>query len=118
MENTGTCHYCGQSVMLETVGELTEEQLDAMATEICKCPEAQSAQRQKERREKIESFVKRHFDEPQYHFIEEVIEIVEAEEVSEVTFKLTDDRSVKIWLDKDYYLNLKIKHTEEDELKV
>ena len=118
MENIGTCHYCGQTAVITTVGEIPQEKIDEMVTERCTCPEAQQAYRQKQRKEKIEQFIKKHFDEPQYKFIHEVIQIVEAQDVSEVTIKLADDRTVKIWLDKDYYLRMLIKHTEEDEIKV
>lgn len=118
MESIGTCHYCGQTAVITTVGEAPQEQIDKMVTERCTCPEAQAAYRQEQRKKAIDRFVKKHFNETQYKFIHDVIEIVEAQEVADVTLKLIDDRTVKIWLDKDYYLRMLVKHTEEDEIKV
>lgn len=43
-QQTGTCIYCGQSMILKTVGVPSQEQLDKWATEKCSCDQAKKAQ--------------------------------------------------------------------------
>lgn len=42
-QQTGTCIYCGQTMILNTVGPASREQLDRWATEKCNCEEAKKA---------------------------------------------------------------------------
>ena len=57
MENvtkvSGTCAYCGQAVFIQPkVGEeLSEHDLDMMATDMCTCAQASSERRKRERKE-------------------------------------------------------------------
>ena len=59
----GKCRFCGQTAIIQTVGEISQDERDIMATDKCMCPEAQSERRKKERREAIEKFVRKNFDE-------------------------------------------------------
>ena len=43
-QQTGTCIYCGQTMMFTTVGLAEKEQLDKWATEKCTCEQAKKAQ--------------------------------------------------------------------------
>jgi hypothetical protein len=44
----GTCIYCGQSIMLYPLqDDLPQEELDKMATEKCKCPDAERVKRER-----------------------------------------------------------------------
>ena len=116
---TGVCQYCGQSMIIQTVGDdLTQGELDAKATDLCNCPEAQSERRKRERRERIDHYVKKHFDPDLREFIKRAIKMVEDQDVSDFNVKLTDDRMVKIWLDSDAYIHVKVKKVEDEELKV
>lgn len=48
----GACKFCGQCHQIEVVGKWEEEALNEIATEKCKCDEAQKYQREKRRKEK------------------------------------------------------------------
>lgn len=43
-KQTGTCIYCGQTMMFDTIGMADKEQLDKWATEKCTCDQAKKAQ--------------------------------------------------------------------------
>lgn len=44
----GTCRYCGQSIMLYPLNDdLSQKELDKMATEKCKCPDAERLKRER-----------------------------------------------------------------------
>lgn len=47
----------------------------------------------------------------------ELIDAVEDDTFEEVTVKLYKDKIVKIWKDADIFLHIRIKRTEDDELK-
>lgn len=118
LKNVGTCAYCGQTRVIETLGEVTQKELDRMATERCLCQGAQEEKRKKARKAKIKEFVERKF--PFGNLSIEMLEIVDAVEdntFEEITIKLYKDKIVKIWKDSDNYLHIRIKRTEDDELK-
>ena len=117
LNNVGTCAFCGQTATIETVGEVTQEQLDAMATDRCKCPEAQSEKRKKERRAKIDAYIQRHFNVSMEQFVQDAIKLVENAVVDKVSLNY-NSKTCTIWLDSDAWLHLKIQHREDDELKV
>ena len=114
---TGKCHYCGQSVFIQTVGELTQMELDNMATDKCMCPEAQSERRKRERKEKIEEYIKKHFSSQLGDFVRQAIDMVESYEADKISVNW-DYKTCTIWMDSDSWLHLKIQHREDDELKV
>lgn len=116
----GTCAYCGQTRIIETIGDvdLTQAELDAMATERCVCPPAQEEKRKKARKKKINDFVTKKFNSPKLQ--EEIFTIiasVEDDTFEEVTLKLYPDLNVRIGKDSYSNLLIKIKRTENDELK-
>ena len=114
---TGTCQFCGQSLFIDTIGEVTQAELDSMATDKCMCPEAQSERRKKERKAKIEAYINKHFDLRIGNFVREAIAMVEDFEVDKISINY-DSKTLTIWLDSDSWLHLKIQHREDDELKV
>ena len=114
---TGTCHYCGQSIFVNPIGEVTQAELDSKATDKCMCPEAQSERRKKERKAKIEAYINKHFNERMGKFVREAIALVEDFEVDKISINY-DSKTLTIWLDSDSWLHLKIQHREDDELKV
>ena len=118
MEQIGTCAFCGQERHITTVGEVTQQQLDDMATDMCLCAEAQSAKRKKARQAKIKEFIERKFiKEEMIEFIWHAIEMLEANRIEDFQIKLYKDRVCKIWVDNDGYLHIRLKKTEDDELK-
>ena len=119
-EKIGTCAYCGQTRIIETIGDvdLTQTELDAMATERCVCPPAQEEKRKKARKKKINDFVTKKFNSPKLQ--EEIFSIiasVEDDTFEEVTLTLYPNLNVRIWKDSYSNLLIKIKRTENDELK-
>ena len=116
-KNVGTCAFCGQTAIIETVGEVTQAELDAMATDKCMCPEAKTERRKKERRAKIEAFINKRFSGNMADFVRKCIEMVESFEVDKISVNY-DSKTLTIWLDSDSCLHLKIQKREDDELKV
>ena len=119
-EKIGRCAYCGQTRIIETIGDvdLTQTELDAMATERCVCPPAQEEKRKKARKKKINDFVTKKFNSPKLQ--EEIFSIiasVEDDTFEEVTLTLYPNLNVRIWKDSYSNLLIKIKRTENDELK-
>lgn len=43
-QQTGTCMYCGQTMLMHTIGAASREQLDKWATEKCTCEQAKVVQ--------------------------------------------------------------------------
>lgn len=115
----GRCRFCGQSRMLETIGELSQDELDNIATDLCYCPEADQVRRKKERQEKIDAFVNDHFkghiQKLIYMAIDEVREYGNG--IAEISIKTSDDMSIRIWVDSDAWLHIKAKTVEDYELK-
>lgn len=116
--NKGFCPYCGQATFIETVGEVTQGELDSMAAEKCMCSKAQSERRKKERKEKIEKYVAKHFEVDMRDFIKRLIKMVEEQDLTNVTLQLPDERVCKIWLDTEAHLHIKVKKVDDDELKI
>ena len=119
-EQIGRCRFCGQTRMLETVGELSQDELDNMATDLCNCPEADTIRRKKERQDKIDEFVEMHFKghikDKIYEAIEEVTTLGNG--INEIAYKTADDMSIRVYVDADYYLHIKAKVVDDYELKV
>jgi len=114
----GKCAFCGQTKWIQTIGEVSQAELDAMATDQCICFEAQSHKRKKAREEKVTEYVKKKFvTDKMIEYILTSIKLLEDGKIEEFTIKLDKDKVCKIWLDSDNYLHIRIKKTEDDELK-
>lgn len=113
----GTCAFCGQTAIIETIGEVSQAELDQMATDKCMCKEAQSERRKKERKQKIKTYVEKHFSAEKIDFINAAITMVETFVFDKVSMNY-DAKTCTIWMDADSYLHIKIQHREDDELKV
>lgn len=124
MENvtkvSGTCAYCGQAVFIQPkVGEeLSEHDLDMMATDMCTCAQASSERRKRERKETIEDFVMEHFEPEFRQHLQDDITMLDNGVTTESAHKFPDDSAVRIWYDSDAYLHIRIKKNTEEELKV
>lgn len=117
MAGKGFCRFCGQSRVIYTVGEMQQAELDDMATEQCTCAGAEADRREKNRKEKVNKYVQKHFDPELRNLIYGIIPMVEQKDLLKVTLALPDDRTTNIWLDSDDYLRIKVKKTSEEELK-
>lgn len=114
----GTCAFCGQTKVIETIGVVSQAELDRMATETCLCKEAQADKIKKARKIKISNFINKKF--PEEKLAKEIIkltELVEDATFEEVQLKLYRDKVIKIWKDADSNINIRVKRTENDELK-
>lgn len=119
-KNTGTCKFCGQTSIVETVGESTQEERDLIATERCKCPEADAERRRAERDAKIHEFIDKHFSYDQQEIVEYLMSLVKKHYengIDEFSFK-SGCKQTRIWIDSDSYIHIKTKKTEDDELKI
>lgn len=73
----GYCDFCHQGMQIETVGEVTQEQLNDIATGKCSCSEAKSYQRKLERAKKIDNYIKDNFPEEAQECVRKLTELVE-----------------------------------------
>ena len=111
-DNLGFCKYCGQSQIVVTVGEVSQEKRNEIATGLCQCAQAQEARRKEDRKKKKEDYLEENFpDDPLKSFVAQCIDAVDTWDMGleSVQLKLDDGYTHKISLDKDY--NLKIKAT-------
>lgn len=75
-------------------------------------------EKEKARKAKINEFIQRKFpDEKRRALITELSDAVWEDTFEEVNLKLYKDKNVRIWRDAENYLHIKIKRTEDDELK-
>jgi len=118
IERIGTCAYCGQIGHIEASGELSQAEVDAMATDMCICLDAVNAKRKKVKEAKIKEFVKQKFvTDEMCNFLNEAIELLNKDDFEEFTFKQYPDKVTKIWKDNSGSLNIRIRKTESDEFK-
>ena len=108
----GYCDFCHQGMTIQTVGEVTQERLNIIATNKCMCPEAKSERRKIERREKVNSYVENNFSEDAAPTIKALVEIVEHGEFDQIviTHGLTGWKTT-MKTDKDGYLVITKKRT-------
>lgn len=114
---TGTCAFCGQSVFVDTIGEVSQAELDSIATDKCNCKDAQTERRKRERREKINKYVDKKFPECLRKFVHDAITFVENYDADKITINF-DSQTCTIYMDSDSWLHIKIQRREDDELKV
>lgn len=108
----GYCAFCHQGMTIETVGEVSQLQLNEIATSKCSCSEAKSERRKKERREKVNSYVEKNFSEDAAPTIKALVELVEHGEFDQIviTHGLTGWKTT-MKTDKDGYLVITKKRT-------
>lgn len=117
-QQIGKCAFCGQTRYIQTLGEVSQAELDAMATEQCLCAEAQKEKRRLAKEKKVNEYVRKRFvSEKMVDYILSTIKLLEEDSIQEFSIKLYKDKVCKIWLDNDNYLHIRIKKTEDDELK-
>lgn len=116
----GACMFCGQTYFIgDTVAGMTEEEANELATEKCSCSEAKSYVRKKERRKKVDAYIKETFMATAQETIKSLVQSVEDFDIEKATIRTADGWQTTIYLDKDNYLNIKRKATKTGkELKV
>ena len=87
----GVCKYCGQSKMIQTIGEVSQARLNEIATNECQCGGARAERELEERRANIESYLK---EVPEYSrsFFKAAINAVQDEdtEIESITIVTSD----------------------------
>lgn len=117
-ENIGTCRYCGQTRHIETIGDVSQSDLDDMATDMCLCLDAVNAKRKKARDKKLKEFIEKRFKTQELiDFIKEAIKLIDDETIEDFSITLYPDKTCKIWKSNDGQMNIRIKKTENDEIK-
>ena len=108
----GYCDFCHQGMTIQTVGEVTQQKLNEIATSKCQCPEAKSERRKIERREKVNNYVEKNFSEDAAPTIKALVELVEHGEFDQIviTHGLTGWKTT-MTTDKDGYLVITKKRT-------
>lgn len=108
----GYCDFCHQGMTIQTVGEVTQQKLNEIATSKCECPEAKSERRKIERREKVNKYVEKNFTEDAAPTIKALVELVEHGEFNQIviTHGLTGWKTT-MKTDKDGYLVITKKRT-------
>lgn len=121
----GTCKFCGQTKMIQTIAPVSQAELDAMATDMCMCPDADKERRKKERQAKIEEFINHNFkDEELREDIHGAVSMIWDPEhkrkhtLSSITLQPSEEMTIKIWKDADFNLRIKAKTVDDYELKV
>ena len=99
----GTCKYCGQSKMIQTIGEVSQARLNEIATTECQCGGARAERELEERKTKIESFLN---EVPEFSrsFFKAAIEAAQNEdtEIESVTIATSDGWKTKISMTGDH----------------
>lgn len=117
-ENIGTCKFCGQTRHIETIGDVTQSELDDMATDMCICPESINLKRKNARDKKLKEFIEKRFKSQKLiDFLLEVIKLIDDAVIEDCQITLYPDKVCKIWKSSDMQMNVRIKKTENDEIK-
>ena len=117
-DNLGYCKFCGQSQFVNTLGDVTAEKRNEIATSLCTCGPAQAEKRKQERIKKKERYLEENFpDDPLKGFMAQCIDAVDTWDmgVDSIQIKLDDGYTHKISLDKDYNLKIKASKTNKKE---
>ena len=108
----GSCKFCGQNYFIgDTVGGMSQEDLDEEATKKCSCIEAKTYIRQKERKKKVDKYIEETFDQGTQIIIHELIKAIEEFQIDKATLKTPDGWTTTINLDKYSYLTITRKAT-------
>lgn len=115
---TGTCKHCGQSRLIQTVGEITQERADEIASKECDCPGAKVERNRQSKIKKANEWAQQRFENtPEViSLFEEAFRSVTNHEAEKVTIKDNHSWTHVIQLDSDGYLNIKSSKKVEEEV--
>jgi hypothetical protein len=114
---TGICKFCGQTMTVETVGEISQSQADEIATSRCTCKEAKVYQNRAGKIKKAREWAENRFMKaPELiSLFEESFERVTNHDVEKISIK-ESDWTHNIFLDSDGFLNVKSSKKVEEEV--
>lgn len=114
----GTCKYCGQSRIIQTVGEITQAKADEIASEQCDCQGAKVEQNRQRKIKKANEWAEQRFENtPEViSLFKESIRSITNREVEKVSIKDNHSWTHVVQLDSDGYLNIKSSKKVEEEV--
>jgi len=74
---TGACIYCGQTQLVVGGEELTEDEINKLATLQCNCDEAQALQKMEQKKTYAEANIKRLFTDDGQLLVETLLKVVQ-----------------------------------------
>lgn len=114
---TGTCRFCGQTMAVETAGDITQSQADEIATSRCSCKEAKVYQNRESKINRAKDWAVNRFEkQPELiSLFEESFERVTNHDVEKVSIK-ENEWTHNIFLDSEGFLNVKSSKKVEEEV--
>lgn len=106
--STGVCRFCGQQRIIQTVGEITQEKADEIATNECDCPEAKVYQNREGKIKRAREWADNRFEKNE-HLISlfyEAFDRVTNYDVDKISIK-AGEWTHNVFLDNDGYLTIK-----------
>lgn len=115
--STGTCRFCGQTMTVETVGEISQSQADEIATSRCSCKEAKIYQNRESKIRKAKEWASNRFEKTPnvISLFEEAFERITNHDIEKIAIK-ESDWTHNIFLDNEGYLNVKSSKKVEEEV--
>ena len=109
MALSGSCEYCGQTMMLDEdkypfIDPEDQAMIDENVTQNCSCPGAKSERRKKETAEKIEKFITTQMAPEAQDFVRAAVNAIRDDNIESVTITDNDGWKTKISINKDGYL--------------
>lgn len=114
----GTCKYCGQTRLVQTVGDITQAKADEIASEQCDCQGAKVEQNRQRKIKKANEWAEQRFENtPEViSLFKESIRSITNREVEKVSIKDNHSWTHVVQLDSDGYLNIKSSKKVEEEV--
>ena len=109
----GTCKHCGQTMLIQTVGEVSQARLDEIASTTCQCAGAELQRKIEQRKEDLERFLDKEVPEFSRPFFEETIRTMQymETEIEFISIKTSDGWTTKFNLNNDGDLVINRKHS-------
>lgn len=116
MALSGSCEFCGQSMVISEekfplVDPDNQAEVDAAVTSICDCPKAKSERRKAETAKKIEEYINSEVNPEAKEIVKAAVDAVRGFYVEAITILDKDGWKTKISIDKDGYLVFDVKKT-------
>ena len=109
MALSGSCEYCGQTMMMSEdkyplIDPDDQAMIDNVVTQNCSCTRAKSERRKKETAEKIEEFIETEMAPEAQDFVRAAVDSIRDYKVESVVITDNDGWKTKISINKDGYL--------------
>ena len=107
MALSGSCEYCGQSMVISEkkyplIDPDDQRQIDEVVTSLCDCPQAKSERRKEETKQKIEEFIENECAPEAGDFLRAAVELIRTSQADSVSIQTNDGWKVTVKRNKDY----------------